>query len=66
MPFMGPIRGDMSMAPMITAVELTLSPTDAMMMANIRIQRLVPLKTISFSMVLWMVSKSSISASKLK
>ncbi len=38
----GPMRGDISMAPMITAVELVLRPSDAMNMANIRTQRFVP------------------------
>ena len=57
MPMIGPIRGEISMAPMMTAVELTLSPSDAMKMAKISTQRLAPLKltplvicaTISFS-----------------
>ena len=39
----GPISGDMSMAPMMVAVEFTFRPTDAIMMANIRTHRLVPL-----------------------
>ncbi len=29
MPMIGPISGEISMAPMITAVELTLSPSEA-------------------------------------
>ena len=37
---MGPINGDMSIAPMITAVELTFSPSEAMKIAVIRIHRL--------------------------
>ena len=40
----GPISGDMSMAPMITAVELVLRPSDAMSMANTRMRMFVPLK----------------------
>jgi hypothetical protein len=35
---MGPMRGEMSMAPMMTAVEFTFKPTDATKMANIKIQ----------------------------
>ena len=41
---MGPISGDMSIAPMITAVELTFSPSEAMKIAVIRIHRLAPRK----------------------
>ncbi len=41
---MGPISGEMSMAPMITAVELVFRPSEAMKMARIRISMLVPLK----------------------
>ncbi len=44
MPMMGPISGEMSMAPMITAVELVFRPSEAMKMARIRISMLVPLK----------------------
>ena len=35
-PKIGPISGETSMAPMITGIELTFSPTDAMTMANAR------------------------------
>ena len=42
MPMMGPMRGETSMAPMMTAVELTLSPTEASTMAKARIQTLGP------------------------
>jgi hypothetical protein len=35
---MGPISGEISIAPMITAVELTFRPTEAMRMANTRAQ----------------------------
>ena len=41
-PMIGPMSGDTSMAPMMTAVELTLRPTDARTMANARIQTLGP------------------------
>ena len=34
MAMMGPIRGETSIAPMMTAVELTLSPNDAIKMAH--------------------------------
>ena len=44
-PLMGPMRGETSMAPMMTAVELTLSPSEAIRMANMRIHRLVPRNT---------------------
>ena len=44
MPMMGPMRGDMSMAPMMTAVELVLSPSEAMNIAMMRMTMLVPRK----------------------
>lgn len=43
-PRIGPISGDMSMAPMMTAVELMFSPSEAMNIAKMRIHRLAPLK----------------------
>ena len=47
-PRMGPISGEISMAPMMTAVELTFSPTEAMMMAQAKIQTVGPLKSAAF------------------
>ena len=44
-PIIGPINGEINMAPIITAVELTFSPSEAMKMAKIRIQRLAPLNS---------------------
>ena len=44
MPMIGPMRGDMSIAPMMTAVELTFSPSEAVKMAKMSTQRLAPLK----------------------
>ena len=44
MPMMGPMRGDMSIAPMMTAVELTFSPSEAVKMAKMSTQRFAPLK----------------------
>ena len=42
MPMIGPISGETNMAPIMTAVELTFSPSDAMNVAQINTQRLVP------------------------
>ena len=39
---MGPISGEMSMAPMMTAVELVLRPREAIRIARTRIIMLVP------------------------
>ncbi|KAF5033624.1 hypothetical protein DSECCO2_604770 [anaerobic digester metagenome] len=47
-PMIGPISGEISMAPIITGVEFTLSPTEATITANARIQTLGPLKSIFF------------------
>ena len=41
-PMIGPISGDMSMAPIMTAVELTFKPNEAMKMAKISTQRVAP------------------------
>ena len=41
-PSIGPMTGEMSMAPIMTAVEFTFSPTDAMMMAKVRIHTFAP------------------------
>jgi hypothetical protein len=48
MPLIGPIKGEMSIAPMITTVEFMFSPTEAIIKAKIRIHSLVPLKIDSF------------------
>ena len=45
-PKIGPIRGDMSMAPMMTGMELTFSPTEAMTIEKARIHALGPLKNM--------------------
>ena len=44
---MGPMSGLISIAPMTTAVELTLSPIEQMKMLNTRIQRLNPRNSTS-------------------
>ena len=61
MPMIGPIRGDISMAPMITAVELTFSPNDAMKMAKISTHRLAPLKETP--LLIWAMISCSFSLS---
>ena len=45
-PMIGPIRGEISIAPMMTAVEFTFRPTDAMIIENARIQTLGPRKAM--------------------
>ena len=44
-PIIGPINGEINMAPIITAVEFTFNPSDAMNMAKIRIHKLAPLNS---------------------
>ena len=61
MPMMGPMSGEMSMAPMMTAVELTLRPSEAMKMANTSTQRLAPWKATPLS--IWAIVSSSFSLS---
>ena len=46
-PMIGPMSGEINIAPMITAVLLTFSPMDAMKMARMRIHTLNPLKSTS-------------------
>ena len=60
------MRGDMSMAPMMTAVELTFSPSEAMRMANIKIHRLVPLNTLPAFTNSTTERSSSLSCNRLK
>ncbi len=48
-PIMGPMMGDMSMAPIITAAELTFRPSDAIIVAKISTHRFTPRKTTPFS-----------------
>ena len=47
-PIIGPIKGDINMAPLITAVELIFKPKEATNVAKIRTHRFVPLKSIPF------------------
>ena len=42
MPIIGPMSGEMSIAPMMTAVELTFRPSEAMNMANTSIHKFEP------------------------
>ena len=45
-PNIGPIKGEMSMAPIMTGMELIFRPTDAMMIATARIHALGPRNSI--------------------
>ena len=46
-PSIGPISGDINIAPMTTAVELAFNPTDATKIEQIKIQAVAPLKGMS-------------------
>ena len=50
-PRMGPITGETNMAPMMTGMELTFKPTEAMMMAQARMNTFVPLKAMFLRML---------------
>ena len=54
----GPMSGDTSMAPIITAVEFTLRPIEARNMANTRIQTFRPLNS-ELSEILLIVASAS-------
>ena len=49
-PWMGPITGEMSMAPIMTGIELTFSPTEAIMIAQARMNTLCPLNAMFLRM----------------
>ena len=49
-PRMGPITGEMSIAPIMTGMEFTFRPTDAMMIAQARMKTFGPLNAIFFRM----------------
>ena len=41
-PMIGPINGEINIAPIITAVEFTFKPNEAISMAKMSIQKLAP------------------------
>ena len=49
-PLIGPIRGDINIAPIMTAGELFIKPIDATTIEQIKIQTLIPENTMSFFM----------------
>ena len=51
-PRMGPITGEISMAPIITGIELTFKPTEAIIMAHARMKTFGPLKAILLRIIL--------------
>ena len=57
-PKIGPINGDISMAPITTAVELIFKPIDAIRIENTNIQAVCPLMEIPSLMVLAVASLS--------
>lgn len=60
-PIIGPIRGEISIAPMITAVEFIFKPREATKTAKINTQRLVPLNSTPFRIVSIVSFSSSLS-----
>ena len=57
-PKIGPIRGEINMAPITTAVELAFNPTEATNAEHIKIQAVAPLKGISDLMAEMVASRS--------
>ena len=49
-PKIGPITGETNMAPMMTGMELTFKPTEAIIMAHAKIKTLVPRKAMFLRM----------------
>ena len=65
-PMIGPIKGEMSMAPIITAVELTFKPNEAMKIAKISTQRFAPWKVTPLLICLINSVSFSLSGNALK
>ena len=65
-PMIGPISGEMSMAPIMTAVELTLSPKEAMKTARISIHRVAPWKSTPSVICAITLSSEALSGITLK
>ena len=65
-PLIGPIKGEMSMAPIITAVELTFKPNEAMKTAKISTQRFAPWKVTPLLICLIISVSFSLSGNALK
>ena len=57
-PRIGPISGDMSIAPIITGIELRFKPTEAMIMAQARMKTFGPLKGTLFLMAMFAAPRS--------
>ena len=65
-PMIGPISGEMSMAPIMTAVELTLSPKEAMKIARISIHKVAPWKSTPSVICAITLSSEALSGMTLK
>ena len=66
MPTMGPMSGEISIAPITTAVEFTFSPTDATRMANMSTHKLALPKAMPVSTSARISSGSAMSWARLK
>jgi len=64
-PIIGLINGEMSIAPIITAVEFTFNPIDVIKMANIKVHRFAPLKSTFFRKDSIIVDSSALSSFRL-
>ena len=60
---MGPMMGEMSIAPMMTAAELTLSPSEAIIVAKISTQRFTPRNSTPLAMLATTSSRCALSSS---
>ena len=61
-PTIGPITGEMSIAPMITGIELTFKPTEAMRIAQARMMTFGPRKAMLFLMLVEAAARSTASS----
>ena len=66
MPTIGPMSGEINMAPMMTAAELVFRPREATKMAKIKIQRLAPRKSIPALIEAMVSSSGALSSFMLK
>ena len=65
-PMIGPMIGEMSIAPMITAAELTFRPSEATIAAKISTQRFTPRNSTPFEIDATTSSRCAVSSSRLK
>lgn len=65
-PMIGPMSGEISIAPMMTAAELTFSPSEAIIVAKISTQRFIPRNSTPRQIISTVSSCRALSSERLK